>query len=88
MICICAIVVVKLPNNKFQIGQAKKALELDPSDQTPPFLLGLWSYEVASIGWMTRKLAATFFAEPPTATYEQVRLCASVCLCVLLLTIY
>ena len=45
-------------------------MELDPTDPTPPFILGLWCYNVAGIGWMTRNLAATFFAEPPTATYQ------------------
>jgi hypothetical protein len=52
-------------------AEALKASELDPSDPTPHFLLGVWSYEVANIGWITRKLAATIFAEPPTATFQE-----------------
>ena len=52
-------------------AEALRAAELDDKDPTPQFLLGVWCYEVASIGWMTRKIAAAIFAEPPTATYEE-----------------
>lgn len=52
-------------------AESLKAAELDPADATAWFLLGVWCYEVANIGWLTRKLAATIFAEPPTASFDE-----------------
>lgn len=47
------------------------AVQLNPSDANAMHLLGRWSFSVASLSWVTRKLAATLFAEPPTATYDE-----------------
>lgn len=33
--------------------------------------LGTWCFEVASLSWTQRKLAASLFAAPPTSTYEE-----------------
>lgn len=48
-----------------------KACELNPLDATSRHLLGLWYFEVASLSWGTRKLAAAIFASPPHGTYEE-----------------
>jgi len=49
---------------------AERAMQLDPSDGVPCFILGNWCYEVANISWIQRKVAAAIFATPPTATYD------------------
>lgn len=48
-----------------------RAAELNPLDATSRHLLGLWHWEVANLGWATRKIAAAVFASPPTSTYEE-----------------
>jgi len=48
-----------------------EAATINPKDQTALYLLGRWHFDVASLSWVSRKLAATLFAEPPTATYEE-----------------
>jgi tetratricopeptide (TPR) repeat protein len=52
---------------------ALKAMELhgDGGDPTLHHLYGRWCYEVASISWIERKLAATLFATPPESSYEE-----------------
>ncbi len=58
--------------NAFKIKEhAIKALEIRPEDATTNHLLGRWCYNVASIGWLERKLAATLFATPPESTYDE-----------------
>lgn len=47
-----------------------KALEIRPNDADLHHLLGRFSYEVANLGWIERKIAATLFSEPPSASYE------------------
>lgn len=49
----------------------EKAAALNPKDPTSCSLLGEWHYSVAGISGLTRSLAATLFATPPTATYAQ-----------------
>ena len=51
--------------------EATRAVELNPDDSTPHFVLGTWCWEVSQIGWLTRKLAATLFATPPEATVDE-----------------
>ncbi|EZA56809.1 Regulator of microtubule dynamics protein [Ooceraea biroi] len=46
------------------------ALEIDPNDADLHHLLGRFRYEVANLGWIERKVAATLFSEPPSASYE------------------
>jgi len=48
-----------------------RAAELNPRDPTSRHLLGLWHYEVASIGWATARIAATLFSTPPSSTYAE-----------------
>lgn len=48
-----------------------KAAELNPHDPTTRHLLGMWYWEVASLSWATRKVAAAVFASPPTGTYDE-----------------
>ncbi|XP_011701521.1 PREDICTED: regulator of microtubule dynamics protein 2-like [Wasmannia auropunctata] len=46
------------------------ALEICPSDADLHHLLGRFRYEVANLGWIERKVAATLFSEPPSASFE------------------
>lgn len=48
-----------------------KAAELDPEDCTTQHLLGVWCYNVANVGWVTRKAASAIFAEPPSSSFEE-----------------
>lgn len=58
--------------NSFLVKQhLMKAAEIDPKDATIEHTLGVWCFEVADLGWMQRKLAAAFFATPPTSSYEE-----------------
>ncbi|XP_015586763.1 regulator of microtubule dynamics protein 1 [Cephus cinctus] len=47
-----------------------KALELSPEDPVLYYLLGRFKYEVSALSWVERKIAATLFSDPPSATYE------------------
>jgi len=49
----------------------EKAAQLNPSDATSHYLLGMWYFEVAGLSWATRKVAAAIFASPPTGTFEE-----------------
>lgn len=46
------------------------ALKLAPNDADLHYLLGRFNYEVANLTWIERKLAATVFSEPPSASFE------------------
>lgn len=48
-----------------------RAIELNPADATAEFILGAWCYKVASLDWVSRRIASTFFATPPTSSYEE-----------------
>ena len=48
-----------------------EAVRLDPADATARHLLGLWFFEVASLSWAARKLAAVIFAAPPAGSYRE-----------------
>lgn len=49
----------------------EQAIAIEPNDSRTLHFLGRWHYDVASMSWVVRKVAATLFAEPPTATYEE-----------------
>lgn len=48
-----------------------RALDLNPRDATTWHILGVWYFTIASLKWYEVKLASTFFATPPTATYQE-----------------
>ncbi|KAK5580131.1 hypothetical protein RB653_000144 [Dictyostelium firmibasis] len=48
-----------------------KSLELRPKDPVTLFLLGRWSYSVASISWIEKTVANTLFGTVPNATYQE-----------------
>ncbi|CAK8677631.1 unnamed protein product [Clavelina lepadiformis] len=47
-----------------------RAIELDPNEPTLYFMKGRWCWGVYQLTWIERKLAATLFATPPSATIE------------------
>ncbi|KAF8764451.1 Regulator of microtubule dynamics protein 2 like protein [Argiope bruennichi] len=50
-----------------------KALILKPEDPSLHYMLGRWCYEVASLSWIERRVAATLFSTPPEATLVDAR---------------
>lgn len=48
-----------------------RAIELNSDDAILRFIRGRWFYGVCQLTWIERKLAATLFAEPPSAKIEQ-----------------
>ena len=62
--------------NKIQQGYdfrrlIEKAIELEPNDALSHYLLGRWFFGVYQLTWYERKIAATLFATPPTATVDE-----------------
>eukprot|EP00794_Sanderia_malayensis_P019057 gene19057-20971_t len=49
----------------------QKAIELNPTDATSHYLLGVWFFTFADLPWYQKKLAATIFASPPNCTYSE-----------------
>uniref|UniRef100_A0A914VZE6 Tetratricopeptide repeat protein n=1 Tax=Plectus sambesii TaxID=2011161 RepID=A0A914VZE6_9BILA len=47
-----------------------RALEIRPDDNIVLHMRGRWSFSVAQLSWIERKVAATLFASPPNATVE------------------
>ncbi|KNC53103.1 uncharacterized protein AMSG_09406 [Thecamonas trahens ATCC 50062] len=50
---------------------ADKALELKPGDSATLHLIGRWCFDVAGIGWATRKIASMLFATPPESSFDE-----------------
>ena len=46
------------------------AISIDPNDRLMHYMYGRWCFEIASLSWIEKKLAATFFGKVPDATYE------------------
>ncbi|XP_041044930.1 regulator of microtubule dynamics protein 1 isoform X1 [Carcharodon carcharias] len=49
----------------------QKAIELNPKDATSIHLMGLWCFTFAELPWVQQKIAAMFFATPPSSTYKE-----------------
>ncbi|KAH9490332.1 Regulator of microtubule dynamics protein 2 [Bulinus truncatus] len=49
----------------------QSAIKYKPNDSLPYHMLGRWCYSVYMLTWVERKVAATLFATPPTATIEE-----------------
>lgn len=60
--------VAQLPTVKMHM---LKAVELNPDDPTNWHILGNYAYSIADMPWYQRKIVSTFFAEPPSDTYEE-----------------
>ena len=52
-----------------------QAVEINSNDASAYHLLGRWSFDVAEMSWVKRKLAATLFAEPPQVQSPSMVLC-------------
>ncbi|KJE96333.1 microtubule-associated protein [Capsaspora owczarzaki ATCC 30864] len=48
-----------------------EAVRLNPDDPTSRHLVGMWCFTFADMPWYQRKIAATLFATPPSATYDE-----------------
>nr|XP_033327766.1 regulator of microtubule dynamics protein 2-like isoform X1 [Megalopta genalis] len=48
-----------------------KALEMQPDDKELHYLLGRFKFEIASLNWLKKKVAATLFSEIPSASYDE-----------------
>ncbi|CAL9687377.1 unnamed protein product [Knipowitschia caucasica] len=60
----------KIKNGYIFKDHLDKAIELKPHDPLSYYLMGRWCYAVAQLSWLERKVAATLFGEPPSASVE------------------
>ena len=62
---------VKISNALTIKSHFEKAVELKPDDATSHYLIGMWCFNCANLGWMERKIASALFGTPPSSTYEE-----------------
>ncbi|XP_078072166.1 regulator of microtubule dynamics protein 1 isoform X5 [Mustelus asterias] len=60
-----------LERNELSFAAHKKAIEFNPKDATSIHLMGLWCFTFAELPWVQQKIAAMFFATPPSSSYEE-----------------
>ncbi|CAL1527797.1 unnamed protein product [Lymnaea stagnalis] len=62
--------------NSFDIkNHILAAIKYKPKDSLSHHMLGRWCYSVYMLTWVERRVAATLFATPPTATLEEALQC-------------
>ncbi|XP_076830748.1 regulator of microtubule dynamics protein 2 isoform X2 [Brachyhypopomus gauderio] len=60
----------KIKNGYLYKDHLDEAIKLKPHDPLSYYLMGRWCYAVAQCTWIERKIAATLFGEPPSATVQ------------------
>lgn len=61
----------KIKNGVRFKNYVEMALEMRPNDSTLHYLLGRFKYEIASLSWIEKKVAATLFSETLSASYKE-----------------
>ena len=63
--CVLSFFLAKLPQEHLE-----KSIEINENDPTTIYCLGVWHFEFADLGTMTRKLASTLLAAVPESDYQ------------------
>ncbi|XP_015184498.1 PREDICTED: regulator of microtubule dynamics protein 1-like [Polistes dominula] len=61
----------KIKNGTVFKNHVMIALKIRPKDPSLHHLLGRFQFELSGLSWFEKKLASTFFAEPPNASYDE-----------------
>ncbi|XP_031561314.1 regulator of microtubule dynamics protein 1-like [Actinia tenebrosa] len=62
---------VKIQNAYKIRDEFQRAIELNSTDPTCRYLLGLWCFTFADMPWYQHKIAAAIFSTPPSSTYRE-----------------